>query len=295
MAVKLPQRAEVWLFDCGEATQHQLQHTDLRHSQLRRIFITHLHGDHIYGLMGLLATCGMAGHAQPIDIYGPAGLAEYVRMSAHYSRLRLGERVQVQTVQAGVVYEDEEFVVSCASLRHRVPAFGYRVTEKERPGRFNVERAVELGIPAGPLYGRLKRGETITLADGRSIDGAELCEPPQRGRAFAYCTDTMFCENSVALARDADVLIHEATFVSADEELAQQSMHSTAGAAAQVAARAAVQQLVLTHFSPRYAPGNPFGTDELLRQARAVFPQTMLAHDFMTLELPRHQEQVAVT
>lgn len=294
VAVKLPQRAEVWLFDCGEATQHQLQHTDLRHSQLRRIFITHLHGDHIYGLMGLLATCGMAGHAQPIDIYGPAGLDEYVRASAHFSRLRLGEQIHVQTVQGGVVYEDAEFVVSCASLRHRVPAFGYRVTEKERAGRFNVERAVELGIPSGPLYGRLKRGETITLADGRRIAGTELCEPPQPGRAIAYCTDTTFCANSITLARDADVLIHEATFVSADEELAAQSLHSTAQDAAQVALRAAVRQLVLTHISPRYGPGNQFGTDELLRQARAIFPQTILAHDFMTLELPRYTERATL-
>ncbi len=287
VAVKLPQRAEVWLFDCGEATQHQLQHTELRHSQLRRIFITHLHGDHIYGLMGLLATCGMAGHAQPITIYGPPGLDEYVRMSAHYSRLRLGEQVQVQTVQSGVLYEDAEFVVSCASLRHRVPAFGYRVTEKDRAGRFNVERAGELGIPAGPLYGRLKRGETITLTDGRTISGAELCEPPQPGRALVYCTDTTFCDNAVELARAADVLIHEATFVREDIELAQQSMHSTAADAAQVAQRAAVRQLVLTHISPRYAPGNPVGPDELLRQARAVFPHTILAHDFMTLGIPR--------
>src|SRR5947209_14626828 len=144
VALKLPQRAEVWLFDCGEATQHQIQHTDLRISQLRRIFITHLHGDHLYGLMGLLATCGMAGHAQPIDIYGPAGLDEYVRISAQLSRLRLAEHIQVRTVQPGMIYEDEEFTVSCQPLRHRVPAFGYRVTEKDRPGRFNVERATEL-------------------------------------------------------------------------------------------------------------------------------------------------------
>src|SRR2546423_4050151 len=243
VALKLPQRGECWLFDCGEATQHQIQHTDLRISQLRRIFITHLHGDHLYGLMGLLATCGMAGHAQPIDIYGPAGLDEYVRVSAQLSRLRLAEHVQVRIVEPGVIYEDEEFAVSCQPLRHRVPAFGYRVTEKDRPGRFNVERAAELNIPPGPLYGRLKRGETITLADGRTIDGAELCAPPERGRAFAYCTDTTFCENSIELARAADALVHEATFVAEDEDLARQSMHSTAVMAAEVARQARVRQL----------------------------------------------------
>ena len=290
VALKLPQRAEVWLFDCGEATQHQLQHTELRISQLRRIFITHMHGDHVYGLLGLLATCGMAGDAQPIDIYGPPGLDEYVRLSAQYSRLRLGEHIQVSTVRPGVVFEDAEFAVSCQSLRHRVPAFGYRVTEKDRAGRFNVERAAELGIPSGPLYGRLKRGETVTLADGRTIDGADLCAPPERGRAFVYCTDTTYCDNSVELAREADVLIHEATFVAADEDLARQSMHSTAAEAAQVASAARARQLVLTHISPRYAPGNPIEPHELLREARAVFPQTIMANDFMTLEIPRHSD-----
>jgi ribonuclease Z len=290
VALKLPQRAEVWLFDCGEATQHRLQHTELRISQLSRIFITHLHGDHVYGLMGLLATCGMAGHAQPITIYGPAGLEEYVNTSARLSRLRLGEQISVRTVAPGLLFEDEEFAVSCQPLRHRVQAFGYRVTEKDRAGRFNVERAAELGIPPGPVYGRLKRGETVVLADGRTIHGADLCAPPEPGRAVAYCTDTTYCDNSVALARGADVLIHEATFVSEDEDLARQSMHSTARDAARVAAEARVRRLVLTHVSPRYAPGNPVTPDELLRQARAVFPDTLLAHDFMTLDVPRRVE-----
>jgi ribonuclease Z len=288
VALRLPQRAEVWLFDCGEATQHRLQRTDLRISQLSRIFITHLHGDHLYGLMGLLATCGMAGHAQPITIYGPAGLDEYVEMSARLSRLRLGEHVRVETVQPGRLFEDAEYEVSCQPLRHRVAAFGYRVTEKERPGHFDAARAAALGIPAGPLYGRLKRGEAITLADGRTVHGAELCSPPISGRALAYCTDTTYCENSVLLARDADLLIHEATFVTEDAELARQAMHSTAVDAAEVARRARVRALVLTHISPRYAPGSQFEPDELLRQARAVFPATTLAQDFMVVEIPRH-------
>jgi ribonuclease Z len=290
VALKLPQRAEVWLFDCGEATQHQLQHTDLRVSQLRRIFITHLHGDHLYGLMGLLATCGMAGPAQPIDIYGPPGLDEYVRTSAHLSRLRLSEQSQLHIVEPGLLYEDEEFTVSCQPLRHRVPAFGYRVAEKDRPGRFNVERAQALNIPPGPLYGRLKRGASITLADGRTINGADLCAAPERGRSLAYCTDTTYCANSIALARAADLLIHEATFISQDEDLARQSMHSTAADAARVAREARVRRLVITHISPRYAPGNQFTPAELLNEARALFPDTTIAYDFLTLEIPRHAD-----
>ncbi|NES85939.1 MAG: MBL fold metallo-hydrolase, partial [Moorea sp. SIO2B7] len=175
VAIRLPQRAEVWLFDCGEGTQHQLLRSELKISQLKRIFITHMHGDHIFGLMGLLASCGLAGDAQPIDIYGPAGLEEYLNACSKYSYTHLSYRIQVHLVKPGVLYEDEEFTVSCEQLKHRVPAFGYRIVEKDRPGSFNLEKATALGIPPGPIYGKLKRGETITLPGGRTIRGTDLC------------------------------------------------------------------------------------------------------------------------
>ncbi|MGI8995993.1 MAG: ribonuclease Z, partial [Pyrinomonadaceae bacterium] len=170
-----------------------------------------------------------------------------------------------------------------------VPTFGYRVTEKDRAGRFDVERAAALGIPAGPLYGQLKRGETVMLPDGRKIDGTKLCAPPEQGRSLVYCTDTIYCDTAIALAEGADVLIHEATFADEDEALARQSLHSTATMAARVAQAAQVRQLILTHFSPRYAPGNEIDSSELLRQAAAIFPNTILAHDFMKFDVPRHR------
>ena len=287
LALRLPQRAEVWLFDCGEATQHRLQHTDLKISQISRIFISHLHGDHLFGLMGLLATCGMAGQAQQIDIYGPAGLRDYVQLSARHTRMALGDQVRVHTVAAGVIHEDSEFVVRCAPLEHRVPAFGYRIEERERPGRFRVEAAAALGIPSGPLYGRLKRGERVELPDGRVFDGAALSDPPAPGRVVAYCTDTVPCANAITLGSEADVLIHEATFAAPEAALARQSTHSTATDAARIASSARARQLVLTHISPRYAYGNPITAEDLLAEARAVFPATMLAHDFLTLDVPR--------
>lgn len=290
VALRLPQRGEVWLFDCGEATQHQIQRTDLRLSQITRIFVSHLHGDHVFGLMGLLASSGLAGAAQPIELYGPAGLEDFVRASARHTRTLINETIRIHAVEAGKIFEDAEFVVACEPLRHRIPAFGYRVSEKERPGHFDVEKAAALGVPAGPLYGRLKRGETITLADGRSIDGAELCGSAIKGRTVVYCTDTTYCTNSIALARDADVLIHEATFADEDAHLARQSTHSTATDAARVATEADVRQLILTHVSPRYAPGNPVELPRLLAQARAVFPQTLIAEDFMTVEVPRYDD-----
>jgi len=287
VALRLPQRAEVWLFDCGEGTQHQLLRSDLKSSQISRIFITHMHGDHIYGLMGLLASCGLAGSTERIDMYGPADLDDYLRASKRYSQTNFSYPVQLHAVQPGVIYEDEDFIVSCRMLKHRVPAFGYRVEEKDRPGRFDVEKAKALGIPAGPLYGLLKRGETVTLPDGRQINGSELCGELEMGRKVVYCTDTVYCDNAVELAKDADVLIHEATFAHKDAQLAFERLHSTSTMAAQVAHLAGVKQLIMTHFSPRYAPGNAIGLDDLLEEARAIFPKTKLAYDFFSYDVPR--------
>lgn len=289
VALRLPQRAEFWLFDCGEGTQHQILRSDLKISQLTRIFITHTHGDHIFGLMGLLASVGLAGNPHRIDIYGPTGLSDYLQACQRYSHTHFSYPIKVHKNQPGVIYEDEEYTVSCGRLEHRVTAFGYRVTEKDRPGQFNVEKAKELGIPTGPLYGQLKRGETVTLPDGRKFNGAEFCGLPQVGRKIAYCTDTIYCEGAVELARDADVLIHEATFAHQDAQLAVERLHSTSTMAAQVALGAGVKQLLMTHFSPRYAPGNDIVLDDLLQQARAIFPNTDMAYDFLSWEVPRRQ------
>lgn len=287
VALRLPQKAEVWLFDCGEGTQHQFLRSELKVGQLTRIFVTHMHGDHIFGLMGLLASCGLAGNPDRIDIYGPPDLDEYLKACRRYSQTHFSYPVKVHTVLPGVVFEDDEYRVSCQLLKHRVPAYGYRVEEKDRPGHFNVEKATELGIPPGPIYGKLKRGETIVLPDGRRIDGTKLSGPVQRGRTLVYCTDTVYCDAAVELAIDADVLIHEATFAHQDAELAYQRLHSTSTMAAQVALGAQVQQLVMTHISPRYAPGNAIEAKDLLLEARAIFPNTEMASDFWTFEIPR--------
>jgi ribonuclease Z len=287
VALRLPERGEVWLFDCGEGTQQQLMRSQLKLSQITRIFITHMHGDHFFGLPGLLATCGMAGHVERIDVYGPPELELFVRESFRLSEGRFGYALRIHAIREGLVYEDEAFRVTCRPLKHRIPAYGFRVDERDRPGAFDVERARALGIPAGPLYGRLKQGETVTLADGRTFDGAEFCGPQQRGRAMVYCTDTIYCRSSVELARGADLLIHEATYAVCDEDLARRSLHSTTEMAARVALEAEVKQLLMTHFSPRYAPGGAVEPEELLREARAIFPNTFMSRDFFTVEIPR--------
>ncbi|MFB2876673.1 ribonuclease Z [Floridanema aerugineum] len=289
VALRLPQRAEVWLFDCGEGTQHQLLHSDLKISQITRIFITHTHGDHIFGLMGLLATYGLAGNPTKIDLYGPPGLNDYIKACQRYSFTHFSYPLKVHTVEPGIVYEDDEYIVRCGLLKHRVTAFGYRIEEKDRPGRFDVEKAKELGIPSGPIYGKLKRGEQVTLPDGRVINGADLCGPNQTGRKLVYCTDTVYCEGAVELAKDADVLIHEATFAHQDAELAFQRLHSTSTMAAQVALESGAKHLIMTHFSPRYAPGNDIQLNDLLSEAKAIFPNTTMAYDFLAYEVPRRE------
>ncbi|QLE39721.1 ribonuclease Z [Nostoc sp. C052] len=290
VALRLPQRAELWLFDCGEGTQHQIMRSELKISQLSRIFITHMHGDHIFGLMGLLATCGLAGNVERIDIYGPSGLNDYIQSASRYSYTHFSYPIKVHAIRPGVIYEDDDFTVSCGNLHHRITAFGYRVAEKDRTGRFDVEKAKELQIPPGRIYGQLKRGETVTLADGRVIDGAQLCGPTEIGRKIAYCTDTIYCDGAVQLAHDADVLIHEATFAHQDADMAFQRLHSTTTMAAQTALAAGAHRLIMSHFSPRYAPGNTLELKDLLKEARAIFPRTDMAYDFMIHEVPRRRE-----
>jgi len=285
VALRLPQRSEVWLFDCGEGTQHQFLRSELRVSQLSRIFVTHMHGDHIFGLMGLLASCGLGGSVDRMDIYGPKPLKDYLQGCIQHSQTHFSYPLKIHGVQPGLVYEDAEYQVYCQDLKHRVPAYGYRIQEKDRPGRFDAEQAKALGIPFGPLYGKLKAGATITLEDGRQIDGTTLCGADRPGRSVVYCTDTIFCESAVKLAQGADVLIHEATFAHQDADMAFQRLHSTSTMAAQVALAAGVKQLILTHFSPRYTPANAITLEDLKAEAQAIFPNTCLAYDFFTYEV----------
>ena len=291
VALRLPQRSEMWLFDCGEGTQHQFLRSDLRLSQLRRVFITHMHGDHVFGLPGLLASLGLSGSCNAgVDLYGPDPLDAFLKGALNNSSTRIGYPLQVHRVrqaaeQGSVLFEDDDLTVRCTPLTHRVPAYAYRVEQKPLAGRFDIARAKKLQIPPGPVYAQLKRGETVTLEDGRVIDGTSLCGPERPGVSVVYCTDTVFSEAAVELARGADLLIHESTFAHAEAEMAFQKQHSTSTMAAQAAAEAGVGQLVLTHLSPRYVAGNPVTPDDLLREAQAIFPNTTLARDFLCLDV----------
>jgi ribonuclease Z len=290
VALRLPQRAELWLFDCGEGTQHQFLRSELRVSQLRRIFVTHMHGDHVFGLPGLLASLGLAGTCNGIDLYGPDPLRDYLEGVLRTSSTRIGyplrsHRVKDAASSGALLLDDDDITVRCTKLIHRVPAYAYRVDQKPRAGRFDVEQARALGIAPGPVYAELKAGREVVLDDGRIINGASLCGPERPGCSVVYCTDTVFSEAAVELAQGADLLIHESTFAHAEAEMAFARQHSTSTMAAQTALAAGVKQLMLTHLSPRYVPGNPVTPDDLLNEARAIFPNTELAKDFLSVEI----------
>lgn len=289
LALQFSDQAAFWLFDCGEGTQHQIGRSALRPGRIERIFFTHLHGDHLFGLPGLLASRslqGGGGEATPVILHGPPGLAEFVRAALGASRTHLAYPVEIEIVAPGTVCEDAARRVVCAPVSHGIEAYAYAVIERAQPGRFDAEKAAALGIPAGPLYGRLKRGETIALPDGRTIDGADLVGPPRPGRTIVFSGDTGPCDGLTDLARNADLLVHEATYGHADAALARRARHSTAAMAAETALRAGVRTLVLTHFSPRYE-----SLDDLRAEARAIFPDTHLARDFWSYDVPRREPE----
>lgn len=291
LGLQWTQRGALWLFDAGEGTQQQvmrssLMRSPLRLSQLEHIYVTHLHGDHVFGLPGLLASRSAAQDIQaPVTIFGPPGLEEWLRVTLHLTETGLRYPLTVQTVREGLIFEDDARQVYCRRLAHRIASYGYAVCEKPRPGTFDAARAQALGVPPGPLYGRLKAGETLTLPDGRVVDGTTLVGPPRPGRRVVVCGDTAATPAAVELAQGADVLVHEATFMSDQADRAAQAGHSTAGGAARVARDAQVGTLILTHISARYESESQSQTGELLAEAQAIFPNTLLARDFWSYEL----------
>ena len=290
LALKLSQKAEVWLFDCGEGTQHQLIKSTIKSSQIRKIFITHMHGDHIYGLPGLLATLGLSGNSKGIDIYGPSNLKNFISSALKNSYCKISFPLKFFEVENSAqtntnLFEDELMEVKCASLKHRLPAFGYRVNEKDKPGQFNLEKAKKLNIPEGPIYGRLHSGQRVKLEDGRILNGSDFCGEPRKGESFVYCTDTIFSKRAVELSKNVDLLVHESTFSDKDEEMAFEKLHSTTTMAAKTALLSNAKKLVLTHISPRYTPKSLVKPRDLLNEAKQIFPNTFLAKDFLTTQI----------
>ncbi len=290
LALKLSQSSEVWLFDCGEGTQHQIMKSNIKSSQIKKIFISHMHGDHIYGLPGLLATLGLSGNSKGIEIYGPSELEGFINSALKSSFCKLSYplhfvKVEKFASEKKFLFENEKIKVNCASLKHKIPAYGYRVSEKDKPGIFDIKKAETLKIPPGPIYSELQQGKFITLTDGRSFDGKEFCGPPRKGESFVYCTDTVFSESAVSLSKNADLLVHESTFSQEDESMAYEKLHSTTIMAAKTALLSNTKKLIITHLSPRYTTKNSITPKDLLKEAQKVFQNTHLAKDFLTAEI----------
>ena len=282
----LDERNEIWLFDCGEATQQQILNTTIRPGKIKKIFITHLHGDHIFGLPGLLTSRSFQGGEDELTVYGPKGIKRFIDASIAVSYSKLGYPLKVvEFEEDGVLFEDKQFKVEAMKLEHGIPSYGFRMTEADQIGELKADELKALGVPFGPVFGRLKRGEVVTLEDGRVIDGKDYVSEDIKGRVVVICGDTRFTPKSIALAQNANVLVHEATYEADKEKTARQHFHSTSKQAATVALEANVQQLYLTHISARYLGHQ---VSQLEQEARKVFPQTKVVKDFDTFMIGRN-------
>ena len=277
----LSREGETLLLDCGEGTQRQMMRYGVGFS-FREIFFTHYHADHMLGLTGLLRTMGLQDRTAPVTLYGPKGAAKILGAALALGVERSRFPVDIVEVQAGDRLARAEYDMVTFETDHRADTIGWAMVEHERLGRFDPERARALGIPEGPLWGRIHKGQSVTLEDGREVTPAELVGPTRAGRTIVYSGDTRPCLNVITASHGADLLIHEATFGTDEQDRAGETGHSTAAQAARVAEQAGVRRLVLTHISPRYTRDAP----ELLAEARAVFPDVTIARDGMTIDVP---------
>lgn len=280
-ATVLVREGRVFLFDCGEGTQIQMMRVRVPITKIGHIFISHLHGDHLTGIPGLLMSLGQASHQGQLYIYGPRGIEDYLLSVKRYIRFRSEYELKIKEISSGRILEADRYYVECTTLRHGIPTLGYAFIEKERPGKFSVEKANLLGVPEGPLYSRLQRGEDVTLENGRIIHPSQVLGAPRKGRKFVYATDTVPCEETIRISRDANILVHDGMFEQKEEAEASQKGHSTAHQAAWIAKKANVRRLILTHISSRYRDDKI-----LLKEAQEVFPDTIVARDRIEFEIP---------
>jgi ribonuclease Z len=277
----MQREGETILFDCGEGTQRQMMRYGVGFS-FTEVFFSHFHADHMLGITGLLRTMGLQDRSAPVTLYGPRGAHRILGAAISLGIERNKFPVEIVEIRPGDRLRRDDYDIVVFETDHRADTVGYALAEHTRLGRFHPDRARELGVPEGPLWGRLHKGETVTLDDGRTVRPEDLVGAARRGRTVVYSGDTRPHLPLLEAARGADLLIHEATFGGDEAERAVETGHSTAAEAARVALEAGVRQLVLTHISPRYTRDAP----ELLAEARAVFPDSTIARDGMTVEVP---------
>ena len=280
-ALAVAREGETLLFDCGEGTQRQMMRYGVSFA-FREIFFTHYHADHMLGVTGLMRTMGLQDRTLPVTLYGPRGADRILGAAIGLGIERNRFPIEIKEIAPGDRIAREEYDIVVFPTDHRADTVGYALAEHTRLGRFNPERARELGVPEGPLWGKLHKGETVELPDGRRVGPADLVGQPRRGRTVVYTGDTRPSLSVVEAARGADLLIHDSTFGEEERARAVETGHSTAAQAAEVAREAGARRLVLTHISPRYTRDAP----ELLAEAKAVFPESLVARDGLTLEIP---------
>jgi ribonuclease Z len=272
---------ETILFDCGEGSQRQMMRYGVGFA-FREIFFTHYHADHILGVTGLLRTMGLQDRTTPVVLYGPKGAQRVLGTAITLGIERNKFPVEILEIKPGDRLARDEYDIVVFDTEHRADTVGYALVEHPRLGRFNPDRARELGVPEGPLWGQLHKGKAVTLPDGRILGPADLVGDPRPGRILVYTGDTRPHLSVIEASRNADLLVHEATFGGDELERARETGHSTAAEAARVALEAGARRLVLTHISSRYNRD----ASELLAEAKAVFPETVIARDGMTVDVP---------
>jgi ribonuclease Z len=281
-SVMLQRGNEQLMFDCGEAVQRQMMIAKVGLHKKLGIYITHMHGDHVLGLPGLLQTMALMDRKKPVEIYGPEKLTYFLECLRETLQFQLTFQVNVHEIsEPGIVCDEEEYTVTATRSNHAVTSFSYAFTEKPRPGKFHPEKAKMLGVPVGEAWSNLQHGKEYILPDGRVIKPEDVSDEPRKGRKFVYTGDTKPFEGFANFAADADLIVHESTFDDALAEKAELDTHSTPSQAAKQAKAANAKLLVLTHISARYSDSTL-----LLEQAKKIFLNTLMAEDFLELELP---------
>ena len=279
-SIAIKRGKEIILFDCGEGTQRQLQRSSISYMQITKIFITHFHGDHFLGLPGLIQTMQLNDREAPLNIYGPKGMNKLLGQLLSLGFFKPNYKIYSHEVRQGDELDFNGYIIKIIKVKHGVPTIAYSLEEKLRPGKFNKPKALELGIPEGPFFSKLQQGISITLDDGRKIVPEMVLGPSRKGRKIVYSGDTVPTEKMIDFAKDADVLIHEATFHSDFNDLSASYGHTTASEAAEIAKKANVKKLFLTHISPRYLDSN-----KLKEEAIKIFKDTDIPNDFEEFEV----------
>lgn len=280
-AIAVRREDELIIFDCGEGAQRQMIRARVGFHKKTKIFITHMHGDHVLGLPGVMQTMSLLNREKELEVFGPIGVKAFVEAIERTVQFALTFPIKVNEIREGIVCEEKEYRVQAVCADHVISALAYALIEKPRPGRFNEEKAVNLGVPKGPLWSKLQHGGNVKLSNGKIIRPDDVLGKQRSGRKLVYTGDTRPSKALLELSRNADLLIHEATLGDELKERAFEDGHSTPSQAAKTAKSARAKRLILTHISARYGT-----TDSLLKQAKKTFRNVEIAEDFMRIDLP---------